>query len=151
MSLPIVDYGIRTTIQKTTKYSPYQILFGREPKIDLWGLANHKDTIDENTDTYIKGLEKQIRTTHEIINLNARKHNKQDQENYNRNKWNTTINVGDEVMVKNEERKGFEKKYLGPFIVKSIINKWTYVLHNKMADKVIQRNYNQIKKTQPGS
>ena len=148
--LPIVEYGIRSTVQKTTKYSPYQILFGREPKIDLWGIANNINEMDVNTDAYMETLAKQIRTTHDIVKRNIENQNVQNQENYNRNKWNEVINVGDEVMIKNENRKRFDKKYMGPFIVQSIINKWTYLLYNKIGDKTVQRNYNQIKKIKPG-
>ena len=48
--------------------------------------------------------------------------------------------------MKSENRKGFEKRYVGPFIVKEVIGKWTYIFHNELLGKTIQRNYNQVKK-----
>ena len=52
-------------------------------------------------------------------------------------------------MIKNEERKGFEERYTGPYVITEVINKWTYKLYSESLNKVVQRNYNQVKKLNP--
>ena len=95
----------------------------------------------ERIDTYMETLGRTIKITHEKVKRNVQNQNKHDEVNYNRNRWNKEINVSDEVLVKSENRKGFEKRYVGPFI-----GKWTYILHNELLGKTIQRNYNQVRK-----
>ena len=54
------------------------------------------------------------------------------------------------VMIKNQGAQGFESKYIGPFIIKRIINDWTFILYHEGTNKEIQRNYNQIKELNKG-
>ena len=66
----------------------------------------------ERLDAYMETLSRTIRTTHEIVRNNMQKQNENDEINYNGNRWNRDINVGDEVLVKNENRKLYEKRYV---------------------------------------
>ena len=142
-TLPIVEYGIRNTVQKTTKYSPYEILFGRRPKINLWNIVKTNET-KSTLEEYVENMKQKITIIHNKVLDNIENHNTKKQDTYNRNRWSKEIQLGDKVMIKCQEHSAFGHRYIGPFIVKRIIDKWTYILQN--GNDTLQRNYNQIKK-----
>jgi hypothetical protein len=68
---------------------------------------------------------------------------------YNRNRTHTIINVGDSVLVKVEGKtpgKFPKYKYQGPYQVISKNNYWSFKLKEMRKGKVIDRNYNQLRK-----
>ena len=143
-ALPTVEFGIRSTVQKTTKLSPYEIVFGRKPRIEISTL----DTIgnyERNLEEYVREFKRNIINIHKIVRNNIENQNVSDEERYNRNRWNTKAKVGDVAMIKNEKATGFENKYIGPFVIEEVINEWTYILYSRKLNRRIQRNYNQIK------
>ena len=148
--LPFVELGIRTTKQKTTKYSPYEVLFGHRPRIDFNYPESFTDTEYHSTEEYVNEMKRKIKIIHENIEQNAREQNEKDKERYDKNRWSTRLKIGQMVMIKNQGAHGFESKYIGPFIIKRIINDWTFILYHEGTNKEIQRNYNQIKELNKG-
>lgn len=142
-ALPSVEFGIRTTKQKTTNYSPYEIIFGRKPNVNIT-----QTKVIENKDvegTYSERLRGSLEKIHEKVRLNMEIRNKGVQARYDKNRWSKEVVVGDKVLVKNEDQRGFDKKYVGPYTVEKVVDKWTYVLYCPVLRKRIRRNYNQIK------
>jgi len=144
-TLPFIELGIRTTKQKTTKYSPYEVLFGRKPRIDFIHSEPFSDTEYHSTDEYVNEMRSKIKIVHEFVTRNLRDQNVKDKLRYEKHRRNAKLQVGHKVMVKNQGAQGFENKYIGPFVIRRIIDDWTFILYHEGANKEIQRNYNQIK------
>ena len=142
--LPTIEFGIRTTIQKSTQYSPYEMVFGRKARLPM---SVQQPTMGHiaSSHEYLIRLKEELTDIHAKVRIMTKKGQEKISDRYNKNRWYKEVKVGDIVLVKNEGRKGFEKKYVGPFEVKAIINQWTYVLCSEKLKKTIRRNYNQIK------
>jgi len=143
--LPTVEYGLRTAAHKTTKYSPYEVIFGRKPRLQFFDIAKNNDSVKISYDHFIFNLQCEMKLIHEKVLKTLEIMNHRRAEKFDRTRWNKKLNVGDRVMVRNEQQDGFGEKFIGPFIIISIKNDWTYILRSEKCQKVIQRNYNQIK------
>jgi len=141
--IPTVEFGLRTTGQKSTGFSPYEILFGKPARLPLSATGQISPAL--NSADFLFQLKQDLNVIHEKVKDKMKRGEEYIAERYNRNKWNREANIGDLVLVKNEERKGFEKKFIGPFVIKDIIGKWTYVLYSDKLRKTIRRNFNQVK------
>ena len=106
---PLV-FAYNSIPHESTQYSPYQLMFGRKPKLPI-------DTVFENarqepasstTIDYLKDLEEKIRVSREIVEENIKKAQSKHQKYYNRKAKNTRIDIGDSVLVK---RVAFDGKH----------------------------------------
>ena len=142
--LPVIEFGLRTTIQKSTNYSPYEIVFGSRAKLPISTIRARIGHI-EDYDDYVQRLQQNLSDVHDKVRKNMDKQREKVTGRYNRNRLHKELKLGDKVLVKNEDKRGFEKKYIGPFVIEEIIDNWTYVLYSDQIKKRIRRNYNQIK------
>ena len=134
-----VEYGLRMSPHKSVKYSPFEVLFGRKPRLFINEARPYKKkTMEEFMSHHRKIFE-------EVQNYNSNQIAKQ-AEYYNRGKYSHELSVGDIVMVENPFYKPFGKRFVGPFKILEKINALTYKLYSQKLNKIIQRNYNQVKK-----
>lgn len=150
-AVPFVEMGLRCTAQASTGYSPYEIVFGKQMQLPLcWQYPSATATKElRSTCQYIQDLQHTMKSIKEKVLYNTEKAVQRQADHYNRNKNNGVIQVGEHVFVKIEGHipAAFPKnKFCGPYKVIRRNNYWSYQLKDVKNGKVIDRNYNQIKK-----
>jgi hypothetical protein len=153
--LPMLTMGLRSTIQKTTKVSPFEALFGckmrtplcwqypehfsKGPNIKTQRIANERVIMSE----YIIDLNNQLERIHSQIRANysqKRPKTKRVAEPYP---------VGTTVMAKILPTiKGINQpRYSGPYTIIQQLGSWTYRLQHCHTNEIIDRNIHHIKKS----
>ena len=132
-----------TCQQKSTGYSPYEIVFGRKVflarKHDI-NLQSGSFQVRE----YIRDLHNSVQKIHEIVNDNIQKSGKKIKDYHDKNIHQERLNIGDKVLIKSHNHHYPDQKYVGPFQITRMLNNWTYELQR--GERVIRRHYDQIKK-----
>jgi transposase InsO family protein len=150
-ALPFVEMGLRCSIQSSTRFSPYEVLFGKKMSLPLcWKyplpLAEDKSTVNSNQ--YLQELNENLQWMHTEVMKNADLAASQQKAYYDRNRMFKEINVGDQVLVKitgHLPNKFPRNIYDGPYIVVSRKGNWNYKLKDLQTGELIDRNYNQVK------
>jgi transposase InsO family protein len=150
-ALPIVEMGIRSSVQATTGLSPSEIIFGKKMRLPLsWqhpSLEKQQTTITATQ--YIRELQETLNSIHDQVKDHMQRAIQRQTDRYNYKKSNTLIKLGDKVLVKREGHvpAAFPKlKYCGPYQVISKNNHWSYQLKDTTNGNIIDRNYNQLKR-----
>ena len=96
--LAAISYGVRATVSTTTRASPMQLVFGRDPMLDVKYAADWK---------YIRDRKQKV------INDNNRKENAK--------RLDHMYSVGDEILIKAERNSKYgADAYYGPFAITQI-------------------------------
>ena len=98
--LPVVELGLRATVQKTTGYSPFELIFGRKPRLPQ--VCTFYGNMEITNYEYLEQLKRKVRDLRLKANTEITKRKKEEADLYNKNRWNTKAKVGDKVMIKNE-------------------------------------------------
>ena len=102
-------YYYNCTPSETTKHSPYELLFGRKPKLPI---DSAFEQVLENTDKaateYLEDLQEKMQRTHQIVLQHREKAQMKQDKYYNQKAKAVKISVGDKVLVK---RLAFDGKH----------------------------------------
>ena len=120
-----LTFAYNATINKTTQFSPFFLLFGREPRLPIDDVfpelpslqskanpgakpSNNDDVINrENYGEYARTWNKKMREAFELANNNIGKSGRYMKEFYDRKrKPCINVNIGDRVLVRNVRPKG---------------------------------------------
>jgi transposase InsO family protein len=148
-ALPIVEMGLRCTLQSSTGFSPFEVIFGRRMRLPIiWqtlGVSSVKNYTSYSH--YICELQEHLEQVRSNVEVNLRRAIQRQSYYYNKNKTCQPIQVGDMVLVKVEKTAGIfpMDKYQGPYKVVTVKNEWSFVLQDLQTGKRIVRNYNQVK------
>ncbi|XP_055863793.1 uncharacterized protein LOC129922301 [Biomphalaria glabrata] len=128
-TLSYAIFAYNTSIHETTKFSPYELVFNRKPKgpLELW--ADNMLNL-ENIEQYhpwIIQTKQQLRQGIKLAEINMDKNLERHRKIKNRNRKLRTLNVGDQVFVK-IENKHCKDKNEGPFKVIERINNKVYII-----------------------
>ena len=99
-----------STKYDTTGYSPYFLLFGREPRLPIDVLLPSPD--HEHTSsytTYVADLRKRIKYAHELVDARIKKAGEANKELYDRKVRGATLEPGDQVLVRKVGLQGKNK------------------------------------------
>ncbi len=116
--IPFALYAYRTAIHASTKYTPFELMFGRVAKSPVEIVLSDVDKKKFDSSEYGSILTKGL----ELIRANA-KDNLQAAQlkqklNYDKDKSSVLYNVGDLVYLKKERRTSkFDVHWIGPFVV----------------------------------
>lgn len=139
--LPLVERALRCTTQRTTNFSPFEIVFGRKMNVLI---GHHWVDKAFSPHEYIRDIQNVNKRINEYIGQKIK-------EQTNSMKPNVKpYSVGDHVMAKSYPiRKGMLfGRYSGPYVIVKCLGKWTYRLeHIRDKDDIIERNYYQLKPT----
>ena len=141
--IPAVEMALRSCQHNETKFSPYEVVFGRKMTTPLSiQMDNYKNTRKVNVSKYVSD----IRQSMDQINQSIRQ-----KINGGRSmpgKQMATFKEGETVMAKILPRiKGLgQPRYDGPYTIQKIKGKWCYELRHQRTGKVIERNYYHLKK-----
>jgi len=141
-----IEYMLRSTINKTTGYSPYEIVFGKEMKTNIAIDHEFQSKIIEYkyAHHYIIELKKSLSQIKEIVQRNLGEKS---------NKWISNqkflrkpLKVGDKVMVKmnKQNQTNLGSKYNGVYEIVKVYNDFTYDIKDS-SDKIIRRHRDEVK------
>ena len=132
--LPYILLAYRTRIHSVTKYSPFQLMFGRS--MNTFG--NWNDTSDEdsqmilNRTIQIKNL-LQIHHPTALTNIHNHQEKQRDQQNLAKNILDKPLEIGTTVYVKIEGLIGkLEPRFRGPYTVVRMLQNGNYKLKNAL-------------------
>jgi transposase InsO family protein len=149
-ALPIVEMGLRCTLQSSTGFSPFEVIFGKRMRLPIvWQVPDAPVTQLKNTtySQYIWELQERLDQVRNDVESGLRRAIQRQSYYYNKNKTCQPLQVGDSVLVKVENAAGIFpiSQYQGPYRVVVMKNQWSYVLEDLQTGKRIDRNYNQLK------
>lgn len=120
-------FAYNTTTHETTKFSPYELVFDRKPKgpLELWAdnmleLENY-----EEYHPWITQTKQNLRQGIKLADINMDKNLKRHRDIKNKNRKLRTLNIGDQVFVK-IENKYSKNKNEGPYDIVGKINNKVY-------------------------
>jgi hypothetical protein len=95
-------YAYNCTKHETTKVSPFELMFGRKPKLPIDSLFEQAscDITNKSVDTYIQDLRKRMQITQDIVKEVTEKAGHRQKTHYDKKAKASKINVGDKVLVK---------------------------------------------------
>ncbi|UYV76233.1 hypothetical protein LAZ67_13003122 [Cordylochernes scorpioides] len=126
--LPFITHAYNTTIQETTGYSPFFLMFGREPTSLLDDRNISVDIDKDDYDEYIKHHLDKINRTRKLVINNTIKTQERMKKNYDKKHMERSYEPGELVAVWTPIRKigkckKLLRKYFGPYrILKKLSN-----------------------------
>ncbi|UYV63892.1 K02A2.6-like, partial [Cordylochernes scorpioides] len=129
--LPFITHAYNTTIQETIKYSPFFLLYGREPVSILDDTNIFIEPDSEDYDEYVSKLMEKIVRTRDIVKVNTEKSQEMMINYYNQKHRQTGYEPGDLVALWTPIRKPGKcekllRRYFGPYIVLKKISDLNY-------------------------
>ena len=148
----IVEMGLRSTIQATTRLSPYELVFGYPMKLPVQWTTPHYKTMqytETNDDRkicseYVMDLQKKLNNLHAKCINSQRKDKCLNRRNL---EADLPYTIGATVMARILPiEKGINQpRFDGPYKVIKLIGQWTYELRHEQTGKEVTRNYHHLK------
>lgn len=113
--LPFWCYSFNNTVHTETKYTPFELVFGRSGKIPC-SISQYIEPL-YNPENYALDLRYRLQVAHQDARNNLISNKEKRKCNYDKNSNHVTYNNGQLVLVKNECAKKLDVLYEGPFTV----------------------------------
>jgi transposase InsO family protein len=153
--LPLVEMGLRSTMQSTTKVTPFEVIFGKSMQLPLvWldptdGVSQSDIPITRKfCSDYIIQLQGRLSKLQEHVVQSQAKTRQEDQIRMEKTKTSMPFSIGEYVMVRILPiEKGINlPRYSGPYVISDKKGDWTYVLTNLSSGETIVRNHHHLKR-----
>ncbi|UYV72103.1 hypothetical protein LAZ67_9001818 [Cordylochernes scorpioides] len=134
--LPFITHAYNTTIQETTGYSPFFLMFGREPTSLLDDRNISVDIDKDDYDQYIKHHLDKINRTRKLVINNTIKTQERMKKNYDKKHMERSYEPGELVAVWTPIRKigkceKLLRKYFGPYRILKKLSNVNYLIEPK--------------------
>ncbi|UYV72886.1 hypothetical protein LAZ67_10001072, partial [Cordylochernes scorpioides] len=134
--LPFITHAYNTTIQETTGYSPFFLMFGREPTSLLDDRNISVDIDKDDYDEYIKHHLDKINRTRKLVINNTIKTQERMKKNYDKKDMERSYEPGELVAVWTPIRKigkceKLLRKYFGPYRILKKLSNVNYLIEPK--------------------
>ncbi|UYV68438.1 hypothetical protein LAZ67_5004313, partial [Cordylochernes scorpioides] len=134
--LPFITHAYNTTIQETTGYSPFFLMFGREPTSLLDDRNISVDIDKDDYDEYIKHHLDKINRTRKLVINNTIKTQERMKKNYDKKHMERSYEPGKLVAVWTPIRKigkceKLLRKYFGPYRILEKLSNVNYLIEPK--------------------
>ncbi|UYV71437.1 hypothetical protein LAZ67_8003186, partial [Cordylochernes scorpioides] len=134
--LPFITHAYNTTIQETTGYSPFFLMFGREPTSLLDDRNISVDIDKDDYDEYIKHHLDKINRTRKLVINNTIKTQERMKKNYDKKHMERSYEPGELVAVWTPVRKigkceKLLRKYFGPYRILKKLSNVNYLIEPK--------------------
>ena len=108
--VPALTHAYNATRHESTGFTPYFLMFGRNPRLPVDLVFRRKGQDDGKSYTdYVDSLKKQLEYAYSLASAKAEKAGMRQRENYDRKVRGCTIQEGDRVMVRNVGLRGKRK------------------------------------------
>lgn len=136
-SLPSVLFAYNTSVNKSTKFSPFELVYGRQATLPL-----DVATSEPESETQDNRLNK-IKEWRERANNNIREAQSVFKKYFDKKRTDVKFKVGDKVMLHIPARKvgrtdKLEAKYHGPLNIKRVLSDVNYEVEGKLSNR---KNY----------
>jgi hypothetical protein len=141
-----VTFAYNSSINSSTGFSPYRLLFARDPVLPPDRVTSVQvlgNSGDQGDNTYLESLDKSIKELHTRVIENNRKASERNKLHYDKKRRNVSFKVGDKVLVFYPTRiVGRSEKLLHPFhgpftIKKCYTNGVNYEIEGSINNKKI--------------
>jgi len=98
------------TPHESTGYSPYRLMFGREPKLPvdvIFGIDNERQ--EQNYTQYIENLQEEMEYSNRLVEMHSRKAAAKNKTNYDKHQRGNVLETGDHVLIRKVGIKGRHK------------------------------------------
>lgn len=103
-------HAYNCTRNDVTGYSPYELMFGRQPRLPLdiaFGILNNKYC--QSHSKYVTSLKNMLEESYKLAMENSMKVAEQNKKRFDRNIVASSLEVGDRVLVRNVRLRGKQK------------------------------------------
>ena len=133
--LPLVLYAYRTAPHSTTGVSPFQLMFGRDPKQATFPSTNAFDSSSYSAHLLTKLAKLQDLVTHNINDAAQ-----QQQTHYNKHSVTRTFSVGEPIWLSIPTARKLQPRWEGKWTVKQIIGPVNLKITDGKRTKVVHMN-----------
>ena len=102
-------FAYNVTINKTTQYSPYYLMFGRTPNLpidEIFDIKTMGGDIQQSHQKYVQNWQKAMNQAFEIVKNHSRESGERNRKYYNKKVHGVDIEVGDRVLLRNHKERG---------------------------------------------
>lgn len=134
-ALNSILFAHNTSINRSTKFSPFELVYGRKPVFPMDTTIPQTD----NRESHDERIEK-VKQWREIALNNLQIEQEKMKENFDKNRSDTKFRIGDMVMVHRPNRiKGLSDKllfkYHGPFTVSKVLSDLNYEIEGNLGPR----------------
>ena len=135
--LPYVQFAYNTSVHDTTKCTPYELMYGRRPKIPLDLFCEHiEPDLQLTPDLYANAVSAELKRAYKTVISNRDKQMDHAKVLHDRHIRPSAYVPGDFVYmldetVKRGECPKFKRKWIGPFVVIKKVNEVDYQIKPK--------------------
>ena len=107
-------FAHNVTVNKTTGFSPYYLMFGRTPRLpidEIFGIDPSENEVKmrKSWEKYVEDWEKSLNQAFEIARKHAAASSQRNKQLYDKRVRGSEINIGDRVLYRNREKGGTGK------------------------------------------
>ena len=100
-------HAYNSTISSSTGYSPFFLLYGREPRLPIDSLFEQVATKGErNYRAYVEEWQKSMKNAYQIAAESSEKSARRNEKHYNRRAKSAILSEGDRVLIRNVRERG---------------------------------------------
>uniref|UniRef100_A0A9J8BSI6 Gypsy retrotransposon integrase-like protein 1 n=1 Tax=Cyprinus carpio carpio TaxID=630221 RepID=A0A9J8BSI6_CYPCA len=131
-----LTFAYNATVHETTGYAPFQLMFGRIPRlpVDVMFRQVLHDSVVVDHGTYLKSLMSYLHEAAEIARRHSEKEQRKQANGYNKKVRGTCLDIGDRVLVANKGERGKRK----------LADKWDPVVYT-VVDRNLQTHTYKLK------
>lgn len=143
-------FAYRTKPQKTTKFTPFFLTYGRKEKTPLTLetiFDDEEEDLEWRVDEHVKQITERLGKTREIARNNIKKAQDKQKERFDEKVKPYKYAIGEEVLLFNSSTQNvhgdkFREMWTGPFYIHEVWNYGTYKLRNVKTGLVMRKSIN---------
>lgn len=119
-------FAYNTSPQESTKYAPFTLMFGREPRLPIEAALNWKpNPYMVDVSSYLIDLKKFLTNSWNLTRTNLTIAQERQKKQYNKNARDFNFEIGDQILVSDPvtpvgQTPKFHKPFRGPYVIQEI-------------------------------
>jgi Integrase zinc binding domain len=152
--VPSALFAYRTKIQKSTKFSPFFLLYGRNEETPLTRKSNPEENDFEwDLEEHIKLITERLHHVHMTAKQNINKAQTDQKNRYDKKIKPVQFKIGEQVLLRESHHENvhgdkFREKWSGPFLIHQVWKNGVYKLRETETTRILRTpiNGNRLKK-----